>query len=237
MSAIEIAQMIDHALLHPTLTEAQLINGCELAKRYRTASVCIKPYAVSLAHKLLQDSPVKVCTVIGFPHGNHDPAVKAFETEVALKQGAEEIDMVVNVGKVLDEHWGYVKSDIATVQKVCQDHGAILKVIFENAYLPIDHHKIRLCEICSELSVDYVKTSTGFGYVKDTDGTIYTIGARDHDLQLMRQHSAPHVKIKASGGIRNLQDVLRVKELGADRIGASGTEKIMEEALSMFGEI
>lgn len=235
MSASEIAKMIDHALLHPTLTEAQLIKGCELAKNFNTASVCIKPYAVSLASKLLQDSEVKVCTVIGFPHGNHETEVKAFETEVAIKQGAEEIDMVVNVGKVLDEHWGYVKSDIASVQKVCIDHGAMLKVIFENAFLPIDHHKIRLCEICGELEVDFIKTSTGFGYVKDLEGNVSSIGALDHDLQLMRKHAAEKVAIKASGGIRNLQDVLRVRELGASRIGASGTEKIIQEALHMYG--
>lgn len=235
MSVSEIAQMIDHALLHPTLTEAKLIAECELAKKYQVASVCIKPYAVPLAAKLLQDSGVKVCTVIGFPHGNHTTEVKAYETEVAIKQGAHEIDMVVNIGKVLDEHWGYVKSDIASVQKICKEHGAILKVIFENAFLPIDHHKIRLCEICSELEVDFVKTSTGFGYVKDVAGKISSIGALDKDLKLMRQHSLPSVQIKASGGIRNLEDALRVRELGATRIGASGTEKILLEAMEKFG--
>ncbi|MDW3650897.1 MAG: deoxyribose-phosphate aldolase [Bacteroidia bacterium] len=235
MKARQIAEMIDHALLHPTLTEAQLISGIELAKKYQVASVCIKPYAVPLAAKLLQDSPVKVCTVIGFPHGNHSSEVKAYETTVAIKEGAEEIDMVVNVGKVLDEHWGYVKADIAAVQHVCQAEGVILKVIFENAFLPIAHHKIRLCEICSDLKVDYVKTSTGFGYVKDIEGNISSIGALDEDLILMRKHSAAEVKIKASGGIRNLEDALRVRELGANRIGASGTEKIVEEAISKFG--
>jgi len=234
MSAHEIAQMIDHALLHPTLTEAQLISGCALAKKYQVASVCIKPYAVPLAARLLQDSGVKACTVIGFPHGNHATEVKAFETEVAIKQGASEIDMVVNVGKVLDEHWGYVKTDISAVHQVCKKHGALLKVIFENAYFPRDHHKIRLCEICSEIQVDFVKTSTGFGYIKDPSGNIINIGARDHDVQLMRQYSAPSVQIKASGGISSLADVLRVRDLGATRIGASGTEKILEEANKKF---
>ncbi|MEL6251575.1 MAG: deoxyribose-phosphate aldolase [Bacteroidota bacterium] len=236
MKARQIAEMIDHALLHPTLTEAQLVSGIELAKKYQVASVCIKPYAVPLAAKLLQGSPVKVCTVIGFPHGNHSSEVKAYETAVAIKEGAEEIDMVVNVGKVLDEHWGYVKTDIAAVQKICKEEGALLKVIFENAFLSKDYHKIRLCEICSELKVDYVKTSTGFGYVKDAEGNISSIGARDKDLILMRQHSIAVVKIKASGGIRNLEDALRVRELGANRIGASGTEKIVEEAINKFGD-
>lgn len=227
--------MIDHALLHPTLTEAQLIAGCELAKKYRVASVCIKPYAVALAAKLLQDSEVKVCTVVGFPHGNHSTQVKAYETEVAIKEGAGEIDMVVNIGKTLDEHWGFIKADITAVQQICTKSKVLLKVIFENAFLPRDHHKIRLCEICSQLGVDFVKTSTGFGYVKDTQGKVQVIGAEDHDLKLMRQHSLPQVQIKASGGIRTLADVLRVRDLGASRIGASGTENIMEEALLKFG--
>ncbi|MEM6800282.1 MAG: deoxyribose-phosphate aldolase [Bacteroidota bacterium] len=234
MRSLDIAQMIDHALLHPTLREAQLIAGCEMAKKYQFASVCIKPYAVSLAAKALQDSAVKVCTVIGFPHGNHDSGVKAFETEAAVKQGAQEIDMVVNIGKVLDEHWGYVRADILAVHEVCKHHGALLKVIFENAFLPKDHHKIRLCEICSDLEVDFVKTSTGFGFVKDEAGEIMSIGARDHDLILMRNHSSEKVKIKASGGIRNLEDALRVRKLGADRIGASASAKIVEEAILRF---
>ena len=234
MRSLDIAQMIDHALLHPSLREAQLISGCEMAKKYQLASVCIKPYAVSLAAKALQDSKVKVCTVIGFPHGNHDSGVKAFETEVAIKQGAEEIDMVVNVGKVLDEHWGYVRTDILAVQEVCKKHGALLKVIFENAFLPRDHHKIRLCEICSEMEVDFVKTSTGFGFVKDEAGNIKSIGAQDHDLALMRSHCSEGVKIKASGGIKNLEDALRVRKLGAARIGASASAKIVEEAIRRF---
>jgi deoxyribose-phosphate aldolase len=158
----EIAKMIDHSLLHPTMDDRALRDGIALAKRYNVASVCIKPYAVKMAAELLKGSDVMVGAVIGFPHGNSRVDVKVFETERAIEDGAVEIDMVVNVGKVLSEDWEYVRDEIAAVVSTTKKYGATLKVIFENDFLPGDRFKIRLCEICSELQVEFVKTSTGF---------------------------------------------------------------------------
>ncbi len=167
-----------------------------------------------------------VCTVIGFPHGNSRVDVKVFETEKALEDGAVEIDMVVNTGKVLSEDWEYVYNEIAAVVAATKKHGAALKVIFENDFLPEDKYKIKLCEICSELKVEFVKTSTGYGFVKQPDGSYNYKGATDADLVLMRKHSAPEVQVKAAGGVRTLEDTLKVRALGVTRIGATATEAI-----------
>jgi len=224
---IEIAKMIDHSLLHPTMTDQALKEGIELAKSYHVASVCIKPYAVKMAADLLQGSDVMVCTVVGFPHGNSRVDVKVFETERAIDDGAVEIDMVVNTGKVLSEDWEYVHDEIAAIVGVTKKHGAALKVIFENDFLPEDRHKISLCKICSELKVEFVKTSTGYGFVKQPDGTYSYRGATHKDLVLMREHAAPEVEVKAAGGVRTLEDTLKVRELGVTRIGATATEAIV----------
>ena len=231
----ELAQMIDHSLLHPTMTDKELREGCELAKHYRVASVCIKPYAVLAAQQWLADSEVAVGTVIGFPHGNSTTAIKAAETLQACKDGATEIDMVVNIGKVLGEEWAFVSHEIGTILSVCKQNGALLKVIFENDFLPEDHHKIRLCEICSSLGVDFVKTSTGYGMVKGSDGHYGYKGATEHDLKLMRAHSISAVQVKAAGGVRSLDDMLKVRDLGVTRVGASATQKILDDAISRFG--
>lgn len=223
----EIAKMIDHSLLHPTMDDQTLREGIELARKYDVASVCIKPYAVSMAAELLKESDVMVCTVIGFPHGNSRVDVKVFETERAIDDGAEEIDMVVNTGKVLSEDWDYVEHEIAAVVAVTKKHGAALKVIFENDFLPEDRYKIRLCEICSKLKVEFVKTSTGYGFVKQSDGSYNYRGATHADLVLMRRHSDPQVGVKAAGGVRTLEDTLKVRELGVTRIGATATEAII----------
>ncbi|MGD9719855.1 MAG: deoxyribose-phosphate aldolase [Pirellulales bacterium] len=222
-----IARAIDHAVLHPTLTEAQLREGCELALKLGTASVCIKPYAVPLAAQLLAGSPVAVCTVIGFPHGSHATDVKRYEAELACRQGAGELDMVVNVGKALDRDWAYVEADIRAVADVAHEHGGLAKVIFETEFLPDDDVKIELCRICSRAGADFVKTSTGFGYIARPQGGFGTIGATDHDIKLMRAHAAPHVGVKASGGVRTYQDAVRVMALGATRIGTSSTAAIV----------
>ncbi len=224
---LEIAKMIDHSLLHPTMDDQTLRDGIELARKYNVASVCIKPYAVQLAAELLKGSDVMVCTVIGFPHGNSRVDVKVFETEKAIEDGAVEIDMVVNTGKVLSEEWEYVSDEIAAVVAMTKKHGAALKVIFENDFLPEDKFKIRLCEICSENRVEFVKTSTGYGYVKQPDGSYNYKGATHHDLVLMRKHAAPEVQVKAAGGVRTLEDTLKVRELGVTRIGATATEAII----------
>jgi deoxyribose-phosphate aldolase len=223
----ELAKMIDHSLLHPTMDDRALKEGIELARKYNVASVCIKPYAVKMAADLLKGSDVMVCTVIGFPHGNSRVDVKVFETERALDDGAVEIDMVVNTGKVLSEDWDYVTREIEAVVSTTRKHDAALKVIFENDFLPEDKYKIRLCEICSKLKVDFVKTSTGYGFVKQADGNYSYKGATQDDLVLMRKHSDPSVQVKAAGGVRTLEDTLKVRELGVTRIGATATEAIL----------
>lgn len=223
-----IARLIDHAVLHPTLTDAQLREGCELGRRLGVAAVCIKPYAVRVAAELLRDSPVAVCTVIGFPHGSAATEVKRFEVRQACRDGATEVDMVVNVGRVLSGDWPFVEADIHAVVAEAHEHGALAKVIFENEYLPGDEPKIELCRICARVGADFVKTSTGFGFVKRPDGTLGAIGATDHDLKLMHAHVDRRVGLKASGGVRTYQDALRVVELGATRIGTSSTAQIVE---------
>jgi deoxyribose-phosphate aldolase len=227
ITKLEIAKMIDHSLLHPTMDDQTLREGIELARKYDVASVCIKPYAVKTAADMLQDSDVMVCTVIGFPHGNSRVDVKVFETERAIDDGAVEIDMVVNTGKVLSEDWDYVTNEIGSIVAVTKKHGAALKVIFENDFLPEEKHKIKLCEICSELKVEFVKTSTGYGFNKHSDGSYNYKGATHDDLVLMRKHSDPSVEVKAAGGVRTLEDTLKVRELGVTRIGATATEAII----------
>ena len=226
----ELARMIDHSLLHPTMTDDDMKKECDVALKYEVASVCIKPYAVPLAVEKLQGSQVKVGTVIGFPHGNSPVEAKVFEAQQVCREGAEEVDMVVNIGKVLGSDREYVRTEINEVLQVVHGHDAILKVIFENDFLPSDDYKIMLCEICSDLGVDFVKTSTGYGFVKGPDGKYSYKGDTDHDLKLMRKYSAPGVKIKAAGGIRTLDDLLRVKALGVTRVGATATVAILEEA-------
>lgn len=196
----ELAKMIDHSLLHPTMTDKDLMEGCELARYYDVASVCIKPYYVKQAAELLKGSDVLVCTVIGFPHGSSTTENKIAETVQACKEGATEIDMVDNIGKVLSADWEYVSTEIIAIHNVCKEWNAILKVIFENDFLPGGEPKIKLCEICSKAGVEFIKTSTGYGFVKDADGKYSYEGATDKDLILMRKHAAPSVQIKAAGG-------------------------------------
>lgn len=238
----EIAKMIDHSLLHPTMTDAELLDGCKLALRYDVASVCIKPYAVPVAREILAGSDrsagsVLVGTVIGFPAGNSTTSVKVAETEQACRDGAVEIDMVVNIGKVLGEDWAYVRDEIRAINEATVAHGAILKVIFENDYLPDDKYKIRLCEICREVGAAFVKTSTGYGFVKGSDGRYSYEGATEHDLRLMLDHVGPNVRVKAAGGVRTLDGLLKLKDMGVSRLGASATATIMEDAYRRFGAV
>lgn len=212
-----IAKRIDHSLLQPTLTQVELEDGCGLAARYQVASVCIKPYAVSRAADLLKGTGVNVGTTIGFPHGGHVTSVKLFEADRALGDGANELDMVVNIGQVLGGQWDAVRDDVRAVTEAAHQRDAIVKVIFENCYLN-DDQKVRLCEICGELNADFVKTSTGYG----------TGGATHSDLILMRRASPAHVKVKAAGGVRDLDGAIAVARLGCDRIGASRTAEILD---------
>ena len=227
MTDNEIAKLIDHALLHPTLIDSDIVAGCETAAKLQVATVCVKPYCVKLACEALADSPVGVGTVIGFPHGSHATEVKAFEAQVACRDGARELDMVVNIGKVLQEDWDYVRNDILAVKQVAQSADAILKVIFETDYVTNDEHKIKLCEICESIGVEYVKTSTGFGFKKDADGNYGYTGATEHDIALMRKSCGIGVGVKASGGVRTYADAARMRDLGATRLGSSSSEAIV----------
>ncbi|TDB63418.1 deoxyribose-phosphate aldolase [Arundinibacter roseus] len=226
----ELAKMIDHSLLHPTMTDFDLRKGCDIARTYDVASVCIKPYAVADAVQWLEGSDVAVGTVIGFPHGSSSISIKLAETIQACRDGATEIDMVVTIGKVLQQDWSYVFDEIKEITQASHANGAIVKVIFENDYLPEDSYKIKLCELCSEAGADFVKTSTGYGFVKGDDGRYGYLGAVEHDLKLMRLHSAPQVQVKAAGGVRSLDDLLRVREWGVTRVGATATVSMLEDA-------
>lgn len=225
----DLAKMIDHALLHPTMTDPEILKGCEIARKYAVATVCVKPYAVTMCREALLGSDVGICSVIGFPHGNSTTQIKVDETELAIREGSTEIDMVINIGKALGGDWDYVRADIDAVNQACMRSGAILKVILETDYLH-DEHIITLCQICSELRVAFVKTSSGFSFVKQPSGDYNYLGATEHVLRLMRQHSAPEVQVKASGGVRSLDQLFKARELGCTRIGAAATETILEEA-------
>jgi deoxyribose-phosphate aldolase len=209
------------------MADAELRAGCEKAKKLGVASVCIKPYAVKLAAELLKGSDVAVGTVIGFPHGSNATEIKAAEAKLACEQGATELDMVVNAGKVIGEDWDYVARDIQAVVDVGHQHKAIVKVIFENDFLPRDELKIRLCEICGQVGADFVKTSTGFGFAKQPDGNYNYKGATEADVALMRKHSPAKVGVKAAGGVRTQAEALRMQELGCTRLGTSAPEPII----------
>ena len=216
--------MIDHSLLQPTLTAAELEAGCKLALSYDVASVCIMPYYLKRCAGILRGSTVKASTTIGFPHGGHATATKAAEAKQAIDDGGQELDMVVNISQVLSGNWNYVQDDIAGVIDVAHWAGAKVKVIFENCYLK-DEQKIRLCEICGELNADWVKTSTGYG----------SGGATLADLALMRKHAPDHVQVKAAGGVRDLDMLLKVRELGVTRCGASRTKEMLDELRKRLG--
>jgi deoxyribose-phosphate aldolase len=217
--------MIDHSLLNPTLTVAQLEKGIRTALDYDVASVCIMPYYLRRAAELLRGSTVKAGTTIGFPHGGHATAIKVAEARQALDDGGEELDMVVNISKVLSGDWDYVGGEIRAVVQAAHARGQKVKVIFENCHLNAAE-KIRLCEICGEASADWVKTSTGYGIG----------GATIEDLRLMRKHSPAHVQVKAAGGVRDLDAALAVRAAGATRFGCTRTAEILEEARKRIAE-
>lgn len=225
----QIAKMIDHSLLHPTMTDEDILSGLQIAKENNVATACVKPYHTTLAKQELAGTDVQVCPVIGFPHGNSTTEIKVAEAIAAAKAGGAEIDMVVNIGKVLGGDWGYVTHEIDAINQAVKAHGAILKVIFENDYLRAEHI-IRLCEICTRLKVAFVKTSTGYGFVKRSDGSYNYLGATVKDLKLMRENSGPEIQIKAAGGVRTLDDLLHVMSIGVTRIGATATVSILDEA-------
>lgn len=232
----ELAKMIDHSLLHPTMTDQDLEEGCKLAAKYGVASVCIKPYTVKRAVQLLEGSDVLVGAVIGFPHGNSCTESKRYETELACKDGAVEIDMVINIGKALSGDWDYVEHDVKAVCDEAHGHGAKVKVIFENDYLTdggaglsSDDFKRQLCQICERAGADWVKTSSGYGFVKQPDGSYSYRGATEHDLALMQASVSEKVQVKAAGGVRDLDGLIKVRDLGGTRCGATATAAMLDE--------
>jgi len=232
----QLAKMIDHSLLHPTLTDQELEAGCRLAAQYGVASVCVKPYAVKRAAELLSGSGVLVGAVIAFPHGNSCTESKRYEADLACRDGAVEIDMVVNLGKALSGDWDYVERDVKAVCVEAHRHRAKVKVILENDYLAkggaglsSDDFKKKLCQLCERAGADWVKTSTGYGFVKQPDGNYNYQGATEHDLKLMRANVSPSVQIKAAGGVRNLDGLMLVRDLGASRCGATATAAMLNE--------
>ena len=227
MNKQQIAKMIDHAILHPTQGLEALKTECAVAKYYHVASVCVKPYAVKEAVELLQGSDVMVGTVIGFPHGNSSTAIKVAEAKQACSDGAVEIDMVINNGKVTDNDWDNILNEIISVNSVVKANQGIVKIIFETAYLS-DEQIIKLCELCEIAKVAFVKTSTGFGFVKTDTGNMEALGATVHHIDLMRKHTSREMEVKASGGVRNLEDIEKLHALGATRFGTSSTKAILE---------
>ena len=214
----QLAKVIDHSLLKPELTEEDVIAGCELAHRYHTATVCVKPCHVSLAAEVLKDSDVVVSTVVGFPHGSNHTEVKVAEARIALDEGAMELDMVLNIGQLRSGKYDYVRDDIKAICDEAHARGAKVKVILENAYLT-DEEKVAACKLCEQAGADFVKTSTGFA----------PGGATLEDLRLMRASVGPEVQVKAAGGVRSLDAALDVIEVGVTRIGATATAGILDE--------
>jgi deoxyribose-phosphate aldolase len=213
----EIAGMIDHSLLKPTLTDREIIEGCKIAEKYRVASVCVRPCDVKLARDTLGNSSVLVTTVIGFPHGTTTMATKMLETTEAIENGVKELDIVMNIGKMKSGEHSYIKAELSVITSFAHARDVKVKVIFENCYLT-DEEKIKACEICNEVGVDWVKTSTGYG----------TGGAEDSDLILMRKHCKPEIQVKAAGGIRTLERAIKVRDLGCTRFGATATVAILD---------
>ena len=211
----KLAKTIDHSLLKPTITDEDLEIGCKIAKKYNVATVCVKPYHAKLAKRFLENSGVKISAVIGFPHGGSLPSVKSKETEEAIRDGADELDMVLNIGVLKFRNYDYVRDDIKAVVVAAQ--GALVKVILENCYLT-NEEKVTACKLAEEAGADYVKTSTGFG----------TSGATVEDVKLMYDTVGPRLGVKAAGGVRSLEAILAVIEAGATRIGATATVAIME---------
>jgi deoxyribose-phosphate aldolase len=206
------------------MDQDELEAGCQLALAFDVASVCIMPYYLARCAEILAGSTVQPSTTIGFPHGGHTTAIKAAEAQRAVDDGCQELDMVVNISKVLSADWDYVKTDVEAVIGVAHAAGRKVKVIFENCYLE-DSHKIRLCEICGELGADWVKTSTGYG----------TGGATVEDLTLMRKHAPASTQVKAAGGVRDMDMILKVREIGVSRIGASRTQAMLNECRERLG--
>jgi len=214
----QLAKVIDHSLLKPELTEQDVMDGCKLAAKYNTATVCVKPCHVRIAAKILKGSDVKVSTVVSFPHGSNLTAIKVAEANAAIDDGAVELDMVLNIGQLRSGKADYVQADIQAVCDAAHARGAKVKVILENAYLT-DEQKILACKLSEAAGADWVKTSTGFA----------PSGATLEDLRLMRANVSEKVQVKAAGGVRTLDAILAVIDAGVTRCGATATAAILDE--------
>ena len=225
LTSSDIVSMIDHSMLQPYLTDYEISSGCETAIKYHTASVCARPADMPTVVRRLEGTGIPACTVIGFPHGSVRPDVKLFESKRALDDGARELDMVINIGRLRAGDAAYVEDEIAAIVAAAHDSEAIVKVILENCYLTFDEIALT-CAICSRAGADFVKTSTGYG----------KYGAKLRDLVLMKKSITPGMKVKAAGGIRTLDTALLCRFAGSSRCGASATEEIMREAMRREAE-
>jgi deoxyribose-phosphate aldolase len=213
----DVARMVDHSLLRPQLTRSEVVEGLEVAKRYEVAAATMRPCDLDLAVRALEGTSVRAGSVVGFPHGSQNTATKLFETRDLLSRGAREIDVVIAISRLLSRDFGYVQAELDQLSEACHQRGACLKVIFENAYLT-DEFKIVACQCCAKAEVDFVKTSTGFA------PTGYTID----DLKLMRKHTPAHIGVKAASGLKTLDQVLEVRDLGVTRVGLTSTVAVLE---------
>lgn len=222
VTAMDIAKMIDHSLLRPDMTRQEVADGCELAKKYDCATVCVKPCDVELAYGILKDTDVLTTTVIGFPHGSNLTEIKVKEAELAIDQGCKEIDMVLNIGRLKSGDGDLVENDIKQVCDYAHSRGVIVKVILENAYLT-DDEKVKACQLAEKAGADFVKTSTGYAKT----------GATIPDLKLMRATCSPKVQVKAAGGVRTIEGALAVRAVGTTRFGCTTTAKMLDDAKRM----
>lgn len=236
LDSYKIGKMVDHSLLHPSMTDEEFEAECQIALECNVGAVCVKPYHVKRAAELMAGTDIIVSAVVGFPHGNSTTEIKLAECKQVLEDGATEVDFVVNIGKVVGGDWAYVDEEIRRMIQLIKSYGASSKVIFENDLLTDDEQKIKLCRICSKYKATFVKTSTGYCYNKDTDGKYSYKGATHHDLMLMRKYSDPEVQVKAAGAVSTLEPVLAAYELGATRFGLKGAKKLVEDAKAKFGK-
>jgi deoxyribose-phosphate aldolase len=213
----QLAALIEHSAMRPELAESDIHQACEIARHYRVAAVCVRPSDVDLAVRWMEGSEVAVASVVGFPHGSDTTSAKLYATRDLLRRGAREIDTVLNIGKMISRQFQYIETELAQMAEACHENNAVLKVAFENGYLSTDHKTIA-CKICRRAGVDYARTSTPFGPAP------FSI----QDIALMRRLLKERVKIKASGGVRTLDDALSVYEAGADRVGTIATVTILE---------
>lgn len=236
ISVEKLAKTIDHALLQPAQRDYEFDAGCELAKQWSVASVCVRSMDVAQAMSRMRECDVAVCAVVGFPHGNTLTEITCLEVKRALESGASEIDAVVTLSRVLSGDWAAVRDQIESLNHVTLSFGGCLKVILETGLISEPDQKVRLCEIRRELGVAFVKTSTGFAVGRSPDGSMATLGATMDDVRLLVHHAGPKCRVKASGGIRTARDAISLLSLGAARLGTTSTESILLEASRLGSE-